>query len=67
MKHTVEQTGAKFLIAGLTGPQAIGDTGRVIVKAGKSRKKFCLAQPETWLAEWCASNAVSYCYRLRLP
>ncbi len=61
MKQTVEQTGAKFLIAGLTGPQAIGDAGPALVRAAKNRKNLVLTQPETWLAEWCANNSVPYC------
>jgi hypothetical protein len=60
LKAETRALGARFLVAGLEGPQAIGDVGPRLFLGGGSRG-LSLGQPSEWLAAWCASNAVPYC------
>ena len=59
MKAEAARQGVPFLIAGLSGPQAIGDLGGQQVASGKAAG-LDFSQPERWLAGWCGSNQVPY-------
>lgn len=59
LKAECDRVHAPLLVAGLAGPQALGDVGSFELWRG-STPGLDRHQPERWLEEWCATNAVSY-------
>lgn len=59
MKAACAAVGAPLLIAGLSGPQAIGDVGQSALRTGGDTA-LDPAQPSRWLEAWCRTNAVPF-------
>lgn len=59
LKSEVAKLGVPFLVAGLSGPQAIGDVGQKQMMAGGGAGMDSL-QPARWLEAWCKTNDVPY-------
>ena len=59
MKTECDKIHAPLLVAGLSGPQAIGDVAEQEMMSGNPAG-LDPKQPATWLETWCRSNAVPY-------
>ena len=59
MKSECEQLHATFLIAGLSGPQAVGDVAERELLAG-GVAGFDPGQPARWLEAWCRDHGMPY-------
>jgi len=59
LKIECARNGAPLLIAGLSGPQAIGDLGQQQLMSGGD-SDIDPMQPARWLADWCKDNDVPF-------
>lgn len=59
LKAEVAKLGVPLLVAGLSGPQAIGDLGLSRMMSGGGEGLDAM-QPARWLASWCATNGVPH-------
>lgn len=59
LKAECERIHAPLVIAGLAGPQALGDVGSFELW-GDNTPGLDKRQPQRWLADWCKSNEVPY-------
>jgi len=58
LKAETAKLGVPLLIAGLSGPQAIGDLGQKQMMTGDGG--LDRQQPARWLAEWCKTNNIPF-------
>ncbi len=59
LKAECAQNGAPLLVAGLSGPQAIGDLGQQQMMKGGGAGMDPM-QPARWLESWCKTNDVPF-------
>lgn len=59
LKAMTDQLGVPLLVAGLSGPQAIGDLGQKQMMTGGQAGLDPL-QPARWIETWCKTNAVPF-------
>lgn len=60
IRRESEALGARFVLASLSGPQAIGDLARAMVWGGKSGGDLDYEQPDRWVAEWAQVHEVPF-------